>query len=133
MLKIYNVYAYISIDGADWRKVNCYRYIITDKELETELILDNASFDEVRAYLSQHLLPGIYNEETWFRHKPLLSVSYSNAWDAVLYRRFNTLSYKAVYEEKKDVSMQWIMENASADQAIQYLKERGITTCPMNF
>ena len=133
MLKVYDVYFCVSIDGADWRKVSTSAHTITDKELETELILDNASFDETRAYLSRNLLSGVYNEETWFRHKPRISVSYSDAWDAVWYRHFNTLSYKVVYRERKTVSMQWIMEHASADQFIQYLKERGITTCPMNF
>lgn len=133
MLKVYNVSYYISIDGADWREVSDGGYKIADEEIKMTLILDNASFDEVRAYLSQNFLNGIWNEETWFRRKSVIDVSYSDAWNNVRYYSFNTLSYKTVYREWKTVPMRWLMEHASADQFIQYLKERGITTCPMNF
>jgi hypothetical protein len=43
------------------------------------------------------------------------------------------MSYKIEYEEWKEVTLEWIIKNLPADQTIQYLKERGITTCPMNF
>lgn len=133
MLKVYWVYNYISVDGADWRQVGHSKYTIVDEEPETELILDNASFDEVYAYLTQNPLNGLYDDTTLFKKKPKIQVSYSDAWDAVFYRSFNTLSYKKVYEEMKNVTMSWLMEHTSADEFIQYLKERGITACPMNF
>lgn len=133
MLKVYWVYNYISVDGADWRQVGHSKYTIVDEELETELILDNASFDEVYAYLTQNPLNGLYDDTTLFKKKPKIQVDYSDAWDAVFYRSFNTLSYKKVYEEMKNVTMSWLMEHTSADEFIQYLKERGITACPMRF
>jgi spore coat polysaccharide biosynthesis protein SpsF (cytidylyltransferase family) len=133
MLKVYNVHDYVSIDGAKWRKVGGYGYKITDEEVENTLVLDNVSFEEARKYLSEHLLDGVWNDNTLFRNKPTVVVRYQDAWDCVEYRHFDTMSYKREYKEDKNVSFKWLTEHLTADQFIQYLKERGITTCPMNF
>jgi crotonobetainyl-CoA:carnitine CoA-transferase CaiB-like acyl-CoA transferase len=133
MLKVYNVHDRISIDGAKWREIGLTGYIITDKELSEIVILDHATFAETREYLDNNWIDGMRNQETFWRRKPIIEIRYQDAWDWVDYRRFNTLSYKRKYKEWKDVSMEWLMKHASADQFIQYLKERGITACPMNF
>lgn len=132
MLKIYDVRDYVSIDGTEWRTVGG-GYKITDEECENLLVLDNASFEETRDFLSNGALHGVWNDSTYFRHKPIIVVHYSGAWDVVKYRRFNTMSYKIKYIERKDVSFEWLTNHLTADQFIQYLKERGINTCPMNF
>jgi hypothetical protein len=134
MLKVYNVYDYVSIDGAKWRTVGGYGgYRIADEEVETTLVLDNVSFEDAREYLSHNLLDGVWNDSTLFRNKPIVVVSYQDAWDPVSYRHFNTLSYKREFKEWNNVTFEWLTTHLSADQVIQYLKERGITTCPMNF
>lgn len=79
MLKVYDVYHYVSVDGADWRRVD-NAYTIRDEEPTDRMILDNATFDEVRKYLSEHLLWGVYNGNTFFRNKPTVEISYSGAW-----------------------------------------------------
>ena len=132
MLKIYDVRDYISIDGAKWR-VCGGGYKVTDEECEDLLVLHNASFDEVREFLSHGNLHGVWNDSTWLRHKPVIRIQYEGAFDLVTYRRFNAMSYKIEYTERKDVSFEWMTKHLSADQLIQYFKERGITTCPMNF
>ena len=43
----------------------------------------------------------------------------------------NTILYKYVYEEWKDVPLTYIMKHFPADKFIQYLKERGMATCPI--
>lgn len=133
MLKVYHIHDYVSIDGAEWREVGGYGTKAIDGEPESKLALDNASFDEAYEFLTQHLLCGLYIGTTFFRKKPTIEISYNDAWDAVVYKQFSTISYKREYEEWTNVSLKWIIENLSADQTIQYLKERGITTCPMNF
>ena len=133
MLKVYCAYDYVSIDGANWRKVSGGGYKITDEDVEDSLILDQVSFEKAREYLSNNFLQGVYNESTFWRSKPTIRVSYVGAWDYVDYLHFDTMSYKVEYKECKDVSFKWLMEHLTADQFIQYLKERGITTCPMNF
>lgn len=133
MLKIYEVRDYVSIDGADWRRVGHCGYRVTDEEVEDRLVLDNVTFDEARAYLSENILSSVWNDETFFGHKPTVAIHYADAWDPVSYRSFNTISYKRKFTEDKNVTFEWMTKHLSADQLIQYLKERGITTCPMNF
>lgn len=131
MLKIYNVTNYVSIDNADWREVGGCGYKATDEEPENKLVLDNLSFDEVYEYLSQNHLSGVLDDSTFFRNKPIIRVDYNDAWDFVEYRNFDKMSYKREFEEWRGVSLNWIMKHLSADQCIQYLKERGITACPI--
>lgn len=133
MLKVYHIHDYVSIDGAEWREVGGYGEKAIDGEAETEFRLDNTSFAEAYEYLTQHLLSGLYIDTTFFRKKPIIQVLYNDIFGWVEYRHFDTISYKREYEEWKTVSLEWIMKYLPADQAIQYLKERGITACPMNF
>lgn len=130
MLKIYRITDYVSIDGADWREVD-YGYKAADEEPANKLVLDNVSFDEAREYLSNHRLYGVWNGSTLFTNKPLIYVRYQDAWDDVSYRHFKTLSYKTEYKEWPDVSLDWIIKHLSADQCIQYLKDRGMAACPI--
>lgn len=131
MLKVYTVVSYVSVDGAKWRSVGHSGWCCTDEDRDVKLILDNASFEEVREYNDTHFLDGIWNSNTFWRNKPVIAVKYRDAWDDVVYKSFNTMSYKNVYTEDKNVTLGWMMEHLSADQTIQYLKERGITTCPI--
>lgn len=130
MLKIYQTCNYVSIDGGPWRVIS-YGEIASDEELETQLALDNLSFDEVRDYLSKNHLRGVWNDETFFRHKPAIAVNYYANYDPVKYKHFKTISYKTTYTEWTTVSLEWIMKHLSADECIQYLKDRGITACPI--
>lgn len=130
MLKVYNYYAYVSVDGEKWRCIDD-GHTIRDEEPTDLIILDNATFDETYEYLSNHIVWNMWHDLTLFRKKPIIEVRYYDAWDSVTYRHFNTLSYKKIYKEWENVSMEWLMKHASADQFIQYLKERGITACPI--
>lgn len=130
MLKVYNYYAYVSIDGSDWRMID-RAYHIGDDNPSDLLVLDNATFDEVREYLNNNPVFGMHNNCTLFGRKPTIEIGFDDEIFPVKYRYFNTLSYKIVYKEWKDVPLKWLMEHTSAEQFIQYLKERGITTCPI--
>ena len=131
MLKVYLINDYVSIDGAKWRLVGGYGHIAANEELENKLMLDNATFDEVYEYLEQNYLSGVQNDTTLFRKKPIIRVSYNDAWDTVEYRRFNKMSYKREFKENKNISLKWITKHLSADQCIQYLKDRGMAACPI--
>jgi hypothetical protein len=130
MLKIYNIINYVSIDGAKWREVGSDT-IASEEELETKLMMENLSFNEAREYLSNNHLDGIKNDNTFFRKRPTIKVNYYDAWDPVEYRYFNTISYKTTVKEWTNVTLEWIIKWLPADQCIQYLKERGITACPI--
>ena len=138
MLKIYRVYNYVSIDGGKWRRVvngwlKPTERKVTEESLETQHILCDASFDDAYNYLHNNRLDGVWDgSSVWGKTIfPVIKVRYNDGYDDVKYRKFNTMSYKTEYEEWKDVTLKWIMENLSADVAIQYLKERGMTACPI--
>ena len=131
MLKIYDVLDYVSIDGANWRRVGVTGYRVSEEELTEAFRLNNVSFDESYQFLSYFHLDGIGTDVSFFRKKPIIWVKYRYACDTVSYRQFKTISYKMCYVERAYVTLDWVMKNLSADQAIQYLKERGITACPI--
>ena len=130
MLKLYSITDYVSIDGSDWREVGWGSHCTSDKKLP-DTIVDHWSFDELLEYLDEKYLSGVRCDETLFGHKPIIYVNYTDALDSVGYRRFGTLSYKRTFKEWNDVTLEWIMKNLSAEEAIQYLKDRGMTTCPI--
>ncbi len=131
MLKVYKVHNYVSIDGADWREVND-GWITSEAELETESkILNDVKFDEVLGYLFFCNLCGVSSNSTLFRKKPIIQVCYKDAFDMVEYRHFDRMSYKREFKEWHDVTIDWVIKNLPVIEAIQYLKERGITTCPI--
>lgn len=131
MLKIYDVTDYVSIDGTKWRVVGGYGYHVSDKTPENKLIFDNITFNEAYEYLSSHTLDGMREDTSFITKKPLIYIRYQGAWDSVAYRGFNTISYRREFKENANVSLEWIMKNLSADKAIQYLKDRGMTVCPI--
>lgn len=138
MLKVYKVYNYISIDGSDWRKVveswwadDCW--IVSDEKPIFKYILFDKSFNEVCEYLNNNNLDGIRKDYTFWKNKPVITVRYSDVFDDVEYRYFDEMFYKKEYTEWTDVSFEWLAKHLPADQFIQYLKERGMSVCPMNF
>ena len=132
MLKVYMVDSYVSIDGAEWKCIGYSGYTIRDDNPTEKIIFENLTLEQCHEYLQTHRLDGIWSSYTFFRKKPMLYID-EHRLDNTPYYSLNTISYKYVYKEWEAVSLEWIMQHMSADQCIQYLKERGITTCPMNF
>ena len=130
MLKVYTVKSYVSINGGDWQQVGYNGHTILDDNPTEITILDNATFNECYEYITQHSLNGICLDHTLFKKKPIIYINDSRS-DSHRYDQFDTISYKYVYEEWKDVPLNYIMEHFSADKCIQYLKERGMSACPI--
>lgn len=130
MLKVYTLKSYVSINGEDWQRVDCSSYIMTDNNPTEKVMLNNATFDECYKYVSQHPLDGIYLSSTFFKNKPIIYINDRHLYEH-RYDHFDTISYKYVYKEWKDVPLNYIMEHFSADKCIQYLKERGMSACPI--
>ena len=130
MLKVYNVTDYVSINGGEWCEVG-YGYRVTDQELYDTVPLNFMSFESAYDYLSSNALHRVYRDVSFFRKKPVICVNYMYGCDTARYTHFNTMAYKTTYKEWSDVTLEWIMKNLSADQCIQYLKDRGMTACPI--
>ena len=133
MLKVYSVHSYVSVNNGKWYEVGSTGIAMMDETKSKEVIIDNGSFDEWCKYLQENRLDGIYYGTTFFKKKPCI-ITHEWYYDYYeKYTHFDTLLYKDVYKEMPNVSLNYIMENFSADKCIQYLKERGMTACPMNF
>ena len=130
MLKVYTVSSYVSIDGADWEEVDYGFYAVRDDNPTEQIFFENFTFKQCYEYLQEHNLKGVWLSQTFFKKKPILYIG-DDFFDSQRYTSFNTISYKYVYKEWESVSLEWIMKHLSADQCIQYLKERGITACPI--
>lgn len=130
MLKVYKVKSYVSIDGADWQHVGADGHTVSDDDPTEKVFFENFTLSQCYEYVKEKSLDGIWPSKTFFKKKPMLYIG-RGFYSSPGYTAFDTISYKDVYEEWKDVSLEWIMKHLSADQCIQYLKERGITTCPI--
>lgn len=136
MLKVYKMRYYVSIDNEKWFEVDdgYYPYILRDdKEPTVCNIINNMTFEECYELLQNNGLCGLKYDKTIFNKKRIIvmrSWSYDQ-WYA--YKDFKTISYKCVFVEFPKMTLSEIFKHFPADQCIQYLKERGITACPMNF
>ncbi len=136
MLKVYKVKYYVSIDGGEWRQVEDswrYSYVLRDdQEVADQYIIPIMTFKEFYEYIQKHPLCGVNYGKNIFG-RPYIQTKHDWSWDSwESYYKFNTISYKRVFKECT-MTLSEIFEHFPADQCIQYLKERGITTCPMNF
>lgn len=136
MLKIYDVQSMFQLNNqGEWKSCGYDGYTCKDdNEVQQErIVFNNFSWNQVRDFLKTNHLDGFYNDTTYFRKRPFISISYS--WEISRLELFedsvDTISYKHVYTERKDVTLDWIVKHCSADKAITYLKQRGINTCPI--
>ena len=139
MLKVYKTTYYYQIDNSgEWIKVGSSGEVIEERENlpYEEIIIDSWSWEDVMDYLNVKSLSGLYSGRTTFRGIPYFSCnnldSYYGPYEEFRKNSFKTFTYKRVYTENKDASLEHIMKEFPAEKCIQYLKERGITTCPIN-
>lgn len=138
MLKVYRVKYCVSINGGEWREVKeglNYHYVLRDECEPTDqyLLPSTMTFQEFYEYIKSKPLHGVNRGKSIFG-KPYIRVMHDWSWDSwECYYKFNTISYRRVFEERTNITLSEIFKHFPADQVIQYLKERGITTCPMNF
>ena len=133
MLKIYDPIYYASIDGGPWKRLEdpfCTNLFITDEELpETELLLDDVSFEEAYDYLRDNYISGAITCKSVFKGKPQLSLLYFNASDRKYIKKCEGFWLRVENRLRENVTLDWIMKNLKADVAIQYLTERGMGVC----
>ena len=133
MLKVYTFTRWISIDNKEWKQIWYSGDVMRDDALPNENVLvDQMSFDEFYNALQAEPMTHIRAGKTVIGKRHKISIDYD--FDHTMhYTHFDTISCKYTYEEVTNVTLYNIMREFPAEQTIQYLKERGITTCPMNF
>ena len=137
MLKPYIVCDEVSIDGGKWRKLDSgIGYSLRDdKDANTKLIVDSASFMEFFNILEKiasskygNRIYGTVHHLSAFRKRPIIGMSFNGV--TKYYRTFESVSIRTVYKEIP-LTLQEIMHKFDADLVIQYLKEHGLTACPL--
>ena len=127
MLKAYKVRTYISVNNKP--KIESFRvsYGLTEDELP-RVVTTSWSFQEA---LNQKLpTPTVKTGATLFRKRPYITVE--ETWcDTRRYYNFDSITIERHYEPWDDITLKDLFDDFSVDECIQYLKERGINTCPI--
>ncbi len=135
MLKIYDPIYYVSMDGGLWERLEDLfgtNWFVTGEDLpETELLLDDVSFQEAYDYLRNKYISGARTCRTIFKGRPKLSLLYFNTIDRKYIKKCEGFWLRAENRLRENVTLDWILKHLEADQAIQYLTERGIGICPI--
>lgn len=125
MLKSYKVRTYISVNNKPKIEVFQIDYGLTEDELP-RVVATSWSFKD--CFDEKVPTPVIKTGVTSFRKRPYVEVEYS--WSAVdRYYNFDSITVERHYEPY-DITLDELFKKYSADKSIQYLKERGMNTCP---
>ena len=129
MLKPYKAHIYVSVNNEPKRQLWYVEYGLTEYELP---IVFEKSFTFQEALSHKWVTPCITTGITLFLKRPYVKIEYSWCSEDEYYN-FDRITLERRVEPWTDATLKDIHDYSSADQFIQYLKERGITTCPMNF
>lgn len=126
MLKAYKVRTYITIDDKPKKELFRIGYGLADMELPN-VVTTICSFQD--CFEKEFPTRAIKTDTTFFRKRPYVEIEY--AWDQVdRYYNFDSITIERHYEPY-EVSLDELFKDYSADECIQYLKERGMTVCPI--
>lgn len=126
MLQAYKVRTYIAVNDQPKKEIWRIGHGLTEDELP-RVVTTTFSFQDC---LDKPLpTPAIKPRKTFFRKRPYVMIEYD--WEYVkYYYNFDSVTIERHYEPY-DITLNELFKGYSADQCIQYLKERGITTCPI--
>ena len=132
MLKAYRVNSYYKVDDEDWEICGCGKTVLMQEfknNINVDLVFDGADWDTI--YDCDY--DGIYSSVTWLRNRPYIMTHCWHRYDGRRFYKdsFKKFSYAKVYREDTDCSIDWLVKNMPAELVIQYMKERGMTICPM--
>lgn len=136
MLKIYDVQSMFQLNNeGKWIKCGDGGYTCKDSnDIQQErIVFNNFSWDQVVDFLKINHVDGFYNENTLFRKRPFIHIYFRSRESTLdlFENSIETISYKFVYTERENVSLEWIFKHLSADESILYCKQRGMQICPM--
>ena len=129
MLNPYKVYTYISVNDEPLCKVESVGYGLAEDD---SLNISETSYTFQEALTKKLPTPHITTGTTCFLKRPYVKITYSWCHEETYYN-FDHITIQRCKLPWTDATLKDIHDYSSADQFIQYLKERGITTCPMNF
>ena len=126
MLKAYKVKTYIAVDNKPKEEVFQIGYGLAEEDLP-RIVTTTWSFQD--CFDKKLPTPAIQSGTTIFRKRPYVEIEYSWDWHCRYYN-LDSITIERHYEPY-DVTLNELIKDYSADQCIQYLKERGMTVCPI--
>ena len=129
MLKPYKVHTYISVNGGPKTQVWSVGYGLTEEDLPNTT---EVSYTFQEALTKELPTPHITTGTTLLFKRPYVEISYSWCHEDVYYN-FDHITIERRKTPWTTATLQDVHDYSTAEQFIQYLKERGITACPMNF
>lgn len=103
-----------------------------EKTSKQDIVLKNANFDDVIKYMKSTSIPCFHVDYTLFKHERFIRYHrrYYMQEDEKLFKNdIKNISIRMIYQKKK-ITLQELFEEFPAEQAIQYIKERGLSVCP---
>ncbi len=103
-----------------------------EKTSKQDIVLKNANFDDVIRYMKRTSISCFHVDYTLFKHEPFIRYyrRYYMQEDEKLFKNdIKNISIRMIYQKKK-ITLQELFEEFPAEQAIQYIKERGLSVCP---
>ena len=134
MLKVYNVHSYYKVDDAPWIQCGHNGHAVRDSaESATQIYIENATWKNAFRTLLDKNYDGLSCGLTLFRGRPYIEVFRAQDDKTLRFYAggFDRISYMDVYLEWTNCPLDWIVKYASAEHAIQYMVEHGMTTCPI--
>lgn len=135
MLQMYYASTYLLV-GDQRFKINRSSSFIRDDQLdEGEFLLKDATWGETKAKIENGELSSImYSATTFWKKRPYISAAGYYCDDDIpkFFENEETrFSVVRVYVLDEYYTMEDVMKHASADQAVQWFKERGLSVCPL--
>ena len=129
MLKSYKYKLQVSIDGENWCSIDHGFTGIREEHELTRVYIENYSFAEAHEWMLHNWHTHWSAVRTIFKKKPKIKIQYG-LYTIKTYKSFDTISIRAIYEERPITMKE--LQYEDAELVVQYLKERGITACPMS-
>lgn len=126
MLQAYIVKTYIAVNDEPKKEIWKIGRGLTEDELP-RVVTTTWSFQDC---LDKRVpTPAIEPRKTLIRKRPYVRIEYD--WEDVkYYYNFDSVTIERHYESY-DITLNELFKGYSADECIQYLKERGMTACPI--
>ena len=132
MLQIYDPIFCVSIDEGPYKVVRGSFdddwFASACNLIEKQYLLYNASFADAYEYLYSNYVSGARISTSFF-NAPQISLLYQCSGRWVNIKKCKTFSLFVKNKLRENVTLDWIVKNLPADQAIQYLTERGMGIC----
>lgn len=135
MRKLYNFRKEIRLNGEEWVDTSIYNCIGYCEETECiPQYREITNFAELVEYVNNGKIANAYTEQTFFRKRTVVylpkKTDLNYPWHITTEKDFKSLEIRTKFEPYSN-NLKALAELLPANEFLLYLKDNGITTCPM--